>query len=175
MLKLREYPPRGFTLIELLVVVLIIGILAAIALPQYKMAVAKSKFSTLKGITKSLKESVDRYYLVHGTYPTQFSNLDIDLPVTNTYNATNSFYIMFPGVENCEVYYKVENNIYCKQYINSTLMMYGDPSYPETTRWCVAYSANQNDIPNKLCQDETGTIAEEAICGSSVCEYPYTK
>ena len=62
MLKLSKYPPKGFTLIELLVVVLIIGILAAIALPQYRVAVTKSKFAALKSLTKSLLDAQERYY-----------------------------------------------------------------------------------------------------------------
>ena len=68
---------RGFTLIELLVVVLIIGILAAVVVPQYQKAVWKSRMTHLISLQKSIALAQKAYYLAHGTYPTQFSQLDI--------------------------------------------------------------------------------------------------
>ena len=77
MLKLSKYPPKGFTLIELLVVVLIIGILAAIALPQYKKAVWKSRASQLYIAVKSVADAEERYFLTNGNYSATFNNLDV--------------------------------------------------------------------------------------------------
>ena len=57
---------KGFTLIEMLVVVLIIGILAAIALPQYENAVEKSKASEALIILKSLQQQQALCYLEKG-------------------------------------------------------------------------------------------------------------
>ena len=70
---------RGFTLIELLVVVLIIGILAAVAVPQYQRAAEKSKATQALTLLKTLNESIQSYFLANGEYPTKFEQLDIDM------------------------------------------------------------------------------------------------
>ena len=77
---------KGFTLVELLVVVLIIGVLSAIALPQYTTAVERSRSAEALSLLAAISDSAQRYYFQHDAWPIdenetpQWGLLDIDVP-----------------------------------------------------------------------------------------------
>ena len=68
---------KGFTLIELLVVVLIIGILAAMAMPQYFKAVERSRMTEADQLLSSIAQAQQRKYLQVNQYATDFGVLDV--------------------------------------------------------------------------------------------------
>ncbi|MBR2082476.1 MAG: prepilin-type N-terminal cleavage/methylation domain-containing protein [Elusimicrobiaceae bacterium] len=70
---------QAFTLIELLVVVLIIGILAAVALPQYQIAVGKARTMQAIVTLRAIANVQETYYLANGDYSDSLSALDIEI------------------------------------------------------------------------------------------------
>ncbi len=93
---------RAFTLIELLVVVLIIGILAAVALPQYTKSVEKSKASEAITNVRALGNALEMYVLENQAIPADLSELSVETPTSKAFtygigldSTVNNYYYIF--------------------------------------------------------------------------------
>jgi len=100
---------KGFTLIELLVVVLIIGILASVAMPQYKKAVEKSRVSEAIMNMRLIMNAYDQRDLEDPKATTSFRDFSaVELSGgewdNNTYKTKNFEYNIYPNNQFHEVY-----------------------------------------------------------------------
>ena len=152
---------RAFTLIELLVVVLIIGILAAVAVPQYQVAVLRSRLANVKVMTNSLAQAEEVYYLANGSYTNNFDELDVNTPqptssATQAGRSSRTFENM-----KCELSTGGKYAV-CTYHVNgvrviSNQIYFLNSTEPQNRRnQCITPTGDLTAAANKVCKNDTG-------------------
>ena len=169
---------KAFTLIELLVVVLIIGILAAVALPQYQKAVEKSKAAQAFAMIRTVAAAQEAYHLANGTYATTFDELAVDIPwseETERWVAGSSPTGFSNGDWNVQIFSEAAgkgiaigriSGPYMGAGFNYLLSSYNENNYPTKKILCLERRANTNtDFP---FSKNSGDYCEKIMRGSYI-------
>lgn len=173
---LKKY---GFTLIELLVVVLIIGILAAAALPEYQAAVAKSRLAAVIPNVRTMANALELYYLSNGTMAD--AGFDFKLP-QNCFSPQGAdiggtFRVECP---NGDVYdlmdYTTPTVLGANKKLKLGYVVWLDYSARPGVRQCLA--ATKDSTANKVCKSMGGVVTNGAstryfpdVLGEAVTSY----
>ena len=150
---------HAFTLIELLVVVLIIGILSAIALPQYQKAVMKTRYAQLKVLAKSLAEAEEIYHMATGSYSKKLADLDIQLS-GGTPNPEHEERYNFPWgscyLDTADSDTGVNQVVCSNSNIGMEYQQRLHFSSLSNQRICIAFNTDTSSLQNQVCKAETG-------------------
>ena len=185
------YNKTGFTLIELLVVVLIIGILAAVALPQYTKAVEKTRAMEALNLIKTLDQAVDAYYLENNAWPKTFDEMAIDIPWTGREVAYyNSFIsdvrsngrwsVQLEG--NSSMYYSIQATRLDGPYQGASFMVqkWGPESYATSVTfdklYCAEFLSGATTFsgdPGDFCQKIIGATYHSSPGAARFYDLPY--
>ena len=164
---MRRKMKKGFTLIELLVVVLIVGILTAVALPQYQKAVEHANMVEAAVILRSIANANQLYYMQTGEYANEndIEKLDVQVPgqittqiLSNTRISTKNF-IYSPtgsGLPYLALAQRADNGVW--RGTQKGYYLYISRTEPNRIR-CSSYSQTP-DLEKTLCDElnQDGTL-----------------
>ena len=136
--------PKGFTLIELLIGVLIVGILVAIALPQYQAAVLRTQMTQAFVTGKAYLEAQNVYYLEHGTFANGLNQLNVQIKIpTGWTGVIGNNRALFLSHTASEIYF----NFFPAH----------TSYYEKNTAYCfVSYTSKRLSLAKQTCQNLTG-------------------
>lgn len=145
---------QGFTLIELMIVVAIIGILAAIAIPQYQNYVARAQMTEAFTLTDGLKTDVVSFYAENGKCP---SNTDAGFGEAGNYSGSYVATVTLTGDQACKIEAQMETSGVAKGISGKTLSLTMSDNSGATTggsaSWECSSNAESQYLPSS-CQKE---------------------
>ena len=156
---------HAFTLIELLVVVLIIGILAAIALPQYRIAVEKSRASEAMIALRAIKTGLEICKMATGTVCDSLEDLGVELPgtpITGKKVEMKYFTVQFRSSPNGDIGYEIvayrnygtNDNLDYTLYYSWNNYLVCRPNSDGAVRICKSFCGVKNLTTGTSCQIE---------------------
>ena len=142
---------EGFMLIELLVVVLIIGILAAVAVPQYQKAVEKSRLAEALMNIDTVMKNVDLYVLEHGEEDSE-GWTDPNNWTTDLSGGTWSEDQLFYNTKNFWYYIELGTHVVVYRCAGACSGDYGMDTDTSAYTLQVEYRLPSNSSPSKICE-----------------------
>jgi type IV pilus assembly protein PilA len=149
---------KGFTLIELMIVVAIIGILAAIAIPQYQNYVARAQVAEAFSLASGAKTAVAEHYMTTGSFPDDNEAAGLASAITGKYVES---VVVYPNSD-CKNSSCINDGVKSlDSRVGVIIVIFRDSAHTKIARGIMGLHAN----------DEGGSISWECVNLSDDSEY----